>query len=176
MYVCARFSSLHCLVGVCRFVCYYPTCDLFAASNGKSSVLLFSSVHCLVWVCRFVWNLFQLATCLQQATVAVVTYVDDRSLPVECRAAFCKFIYDSALTPALSTVTPSTISAAPTAISIVGTGFGTVQADVSVTIGGATCVISSVTDTTIECTAGDVPAGTHIPKVWCLMFYALFIV
>ena len=102
---------------------------------------------------------------LQQAVVDVVSYEGATGFPVACQASFCSFLYDSTITAAVSAVSPSSISAAATSITITGTGFGTTLADVTVTLGGVACSVSSVTDTQVVCTTGDVPAGTHVPQV-----------
>ena len=102
---------------------------------------------------------------LQQAAVEVVSYEGGNAFPVECRASFCAFLYDSSVTATVATVSPTSVSAAATSITITGSGFGTISADVSVTLGGVACSVTSVTDTQVECTTGDVPAGTHIPQV-----------
>ena len=105
---------------------------------------------------------------LQQAVVDVVSYEGLTALPVECRASFCSFLYDSSITATVSAVSPTSVSTAATTITITGTNFGTTLADVTVTLGGVTCSVSSVTDTQVECSTGDVPTGTHIPQVSCL--------
>ena len=48
---------------------------------------------------------------------------------------------------------------------ISGAGFGIVDADVSVEIGGAPCVITLVTDTSIECIVGEREGGPAEIKV-----------
>lgn len=68
--------------------------------------------------------------------------------------------------------TPSITSLSPTSgstvgnfdITIVGTGFGTVQNDVSVTIDSVACVVKSVSDTQVVCTAGARPTYT-LPRL-----------
>ena len=48
---------------------------------------------------------------------------------------------------------------------LLGTGFGTVPADISVDIDEAPCSVTSVLDTSIECTAGPHAAGTFQVQV-----------
>jgi hypothetical protein len=52
------------------------------------------------------------------------------------------------ISPKLGTI------AGKTEVTIAGTGFGTDKTKVAVVIDGITCVVSSVIDTSIECTTG----------------------
>ncbi|KAK7468036.1 hypothetical protein BaRGS_00036740, partial [Batillaria attramentaria] len=101
----------------------------------------------------------------KQATVDFSTVAGGNTLPTECKASYCSFLYDSNITPALTSVTPTTISAAATTVTISGSGFGTTSADVTVTLGGSQCTVTRAVDAEIVCTTGDVPAGNHIPQV-----------
>uniref|UniRef100_UPI00193AC945 fibrocystin-L-like n=1 Tax=Styela clava TaxID=7725 RepID=UPI00193AC945 len=63
------------------------------------------------------------------------------------------FTFKSALTPVVTSVTPTRGgTGGGTPITITGTGFSVDTADVSVTIGGVVCDVTSTSLTTIECT------------------------
>ena len=83
---------------------------------------------------------------------------------IVCPETWCYFTYNVSLTPQITSLTPTTISSSPTDITITGEGFGS-STDVSVTVGGVICAISSVTNTEVQCRVTDVPAGSHIPEV-----------
>ena len=102
---------------------------------------------------------------LQMSAVDVVTYHNGNAFPVECRASFCSFIYDNNKTPSLSSVSPASITTTTTALTLSGSKFGTNVADVSVTLGGVTCSVTSVTNSQIDSSCTGVPAGTYIPQV-----------
>lgn len=53
------------------------------------------------------------------------------------------------------------VAAVSTEVTVTGTGFGTTQADLTVTAGGYDCVVTAVSDTEFTCTLGAVPAGVH---------------
>lgn len=73
----------------------------------------------------------------------------------------CSIRYAQASTPTVTSVTPDSVSGSSTMLTIVGTLFGTTSSGVTVTIGGAPCTVSSVTDTQIQCTVGTVPVGSQ---------------
>ena len=102
--------------------------------------------------------------CLLLQKVNVEVFTSGSEEAIFCPESQCDFTYDVSLTPHISTVTPSSISSSPTNIIITGEGFGS-STDISVTLGGVTCTISSVTNTEVQCAVSDVPTGTHIPEV-----------
>lgn len=64
-------------------------------------------------------------------------------------------------TPSITSLSPKRgTTAGNFDITIAGTGFGTTTADVSVTIDKIACVIKTVTNTQIVCTAGARPTYT----------------
>uniref|UniRef100_UPI00089DC9B0 fibrocystin-L-like n=1 Tax=Ciona intestinalis TaxID=7719 RepID=UPI00089DC9B0 len=75
-------------------------------------------------------------------------------------ATSCGFQWSSAATPTLTNVTP-TSGVTGDSISLTGSGFGTTASDVTVTIGGMACTVSTVTDTSVSCTLGESPGGTQ---------------
>ncbi|XP_076438726.1 fibrocystin-L-like isoform X2 [Babylonia areolata] len=99
------------------------------------------------------------------AAVEVTTYHNSRPFVADCRASQCSFQYAQSATPTLSAVTPSTISSPSTTLTLTGSGFGSSTADVTVTLGGAACSVSGVSDTQIVCSTVHVPAGDHVPQV-----------
>ncbi|XP_061110160.1 fibrocystin-L-like isoform X2 [Conger conger] len=70
-----------------------------------------------------------------------------------------KFTFSLSETPMITAVNPGAGSSG-TVITISGSGFGTDLQHVSVKIGGTQCDVSSVTDTEIQCAAGERPGGT----------------
>ena len=81
--------------------------------------------------------------------------------------ADCLFSYNGSLTPTVASVSPLSGSMG-TSLTISGTGF-TMQPNASagvpaidVLVGNANCTITSVSDTSVQCTLGATPAGTII--------------
>ncbi|CAH1789358.1 unnamed protein product [Owenia fusiformis] len=65
------------------------------------------------------------------------------------------YTYNSANTPAVTSVSPDRGgTGGGLAISIAGTGFGSTNSDVNVTIAGTVCMVTSMTDTLIQCITG----------------------
>lgn len=76
----------------------------------------------------------------------------------------CYFHYDVDLTPKVSDVVPATISSFDSdghTLTFTGTKFGTTPADVTVFVGDVECTITSLSDTSIECTVQGLPAGEN---------------
>ncbi|KAJ8273405.1 hypothetical protein GJAV_G00101260 [Gymnothorax javanicus] len=69
------------------------------------------------------------------------------------------FTYSRSETPLITAVNPAS-GTSGTAITITGSGFGTDRRSVNVTIGGAECVVSTVTGTQVLCAAGERAGGT----------------
>ncbi|XP_064639845.1 fibrocystin-L-like [Lineus longissimus] len=66
-----------------------------------------------------------------------------------------QYVYTDSLTPTVSSVSPSRGgSGGGTTITVTGTNFGNVIGDVEVHIGGSSCSVMSVSDTSISCTTG----------------------
>ncbi|XP_040908783.1 LOW QUALITY PROTEIN: PKHD1 like 1, tandem duplicate 1 [Toxotes jaculatrix] len=70
------------------------------------------------------------------------------------------FTYSAAHTPVISSVSPTT-GPSGSVITLTGSGFGTDSQLVSVTINHVPCNVSSVSDTQVQCTAGDNPGGAY---------------
>ncbi len=66
--------------------------------------------------------------------------------------------YSSAITPTITSINPTSGSAGET-LTITGTNF--IDAETSVLIGGVSCMIVSVSTTSITCTIGSSPAGNQ---------------
>ncbi|KAG8441696.1 hypothetical protein GDO86_010760 [Hymenochirus boettgeri] len=73
------------------------------------------------------------------------------------------FSYSLSDTPTVSSVDPNT-GPPGTQITINGTGFGSDATRTSVTIGKVTCTVVSISDTQIQCTAGD-SSGGSVPVI-----------
>ncbi|KAM6958720.1 PKHD1 like 1, tandem duplicate 1 [Aplochiton taeniatus] len=70
------------------------------------------------------------------------------------------FTYSQAHTPVISSVSPSTGSTG-SVVTITGTGFDASVQDVAVTIHGVPCNVTAVTDTQVQCVAGQNAGGTY---------------
>ncbi|KAK2830693.1 hypothetical protein Q5P01_018624 [Channa striata] len=70
------------------------------------------------------------------------------------------FTYSAAYTPVITVISPIT-GPSGSAITLTGSGFGNDSQLISVTINDVPCSASAVSDTQIECTAGDSPGGTY---------------
>ncbi|KAK3107032.1 hypothetical protein FSP39_005622 [Pinctada imbricata] len=95
-------------------------------------------------------------------------------VPATCTPA-CLFTLSSAVTPTMTLVDPMTLTGAATTLTISGSKFGaaTQNADVMVTVGGETCTVSNVTDTSIECSITNVPAGNNVVMATIKQFGAV---
>ncbi|XP_026156055.1 fibrocystin-L-like [Mastacembelus armatus] len=70
------------------------------------------------------------------------------------------FNYSAAYTPVISSISPNT-GPSGSAITLTGSGFGTDIQLISITINNVPCNVSAVSDTQVQCTAGDNPGGTY---------------
>ncbi|CAH1788932.1 unnamed protein product [Owenia fusiformis] len=71
------------------------------------------------------------------------------------------YTYSDTLTPAVTAVSPARGgTGGGVLIDIIGTGFGTTVGDISVTIAGSACTVSTVTDNLVQCTTSE-----HSPAV-----------
>lgn len=74
-------------------------------------------------------------------------------------------VADTAATPHLESVTPDS-GEGGTAITLAGAGFeSTMPAGSSVSVGGASCIVTAWSDTSISCSLQQVRAGAHLPEV-----------
>ncbi|XP_036421459.1 fibrocystin-L-like [Colossoma macropomum] len=70
------------------------------------------------------------------------------------------FNYSQEQTPKITSVSPTT-GPSGTPLTISGSGFGSDASLVSVNIDGVPCTVSSITDTEVQCTAGEHAGGTY---------------
>ncbi|XP_071356429.1 PKHD1 like 1, tandem duplicate 1 [Trachinotus anak] len=70
------------------------------------------------------------------------------------------FTYAAAHTPVISSISPTT-GPSGSAVTLTGSGFGSDSQLISVTINHVPCNVSTVSDTQVQCTAGDNPGGTY---------------
>uniref|UniRef100_UPI003AACF14E PKHD1 like 1, tandem duplicate 1 n=1 Tax=Centroberyx gerrardi TaxID=166262 RepID=UPI003AACF14E len=70
------------------------------------------------------------------------------------------FTYSQAHTPNISSISPNTGSSG-SVITLTGSGFGTDPQLVSVTVNHVSCNVSAVSDTEVQCTAGENPGGPY---------------
>ncbi|XP_076610974.1 PKHD1 like 1, tandem duplicate 1 [Chaetodon auriga] len=70
------------------------------------------------------------------------------------------FTYSAAHTPVISSISP-TSGPSGAVLTLTGSGFGNNSQHVSVTINHVPCNVSSVTDTQVQCTAGNNPGGAY---------------
>ncbi|XP_050924319.1 LOW QUALITY PROTEIN: PKHD1 like 1, tandem duplicate 1 [Lates calcarifer] len=70
------------------------------------------------------------------------------------------FTYSAAHTPVISSISPTT-GPSGSVITLTGSGFGNDSQLISVTINHVPCNVSTVSDTQVQCTAGDNPGGAY---------------
>ncbi|XP_038580507.1 PKHD1 like 1, tandem duplicate 1 [Micropterus salmoides] len=70
------------------------------------------------------------------------------------------FTYSAANTPVISSISPTT-GPSGAVITLTGSGFGNDSQQISITINNVPCNVTSVSDTQIQCTAGDNPGGAY---------------
>ncbi|XP_011607160.2 fibrocystin-L isoform X2 [Takifugu rubripes] len=70
------------------------------------------------------------------------------------------FNYSAALTPVISSISPTTGSSGAV-VTLTGLGFETDLQQISVTINGVPCNVSTVSDTQVVCKTGNNPGGTY---------------
>ncbi|XP_069372727.1 PKHD1 like 1, tandem duplicate 1 [Paralichthys olivaceus] len=70
------------------------------------------------------------------------------------------FTYSAAHTPNISSVSPTT-GPSGSVVTLTGSGFGNDSQLIAVTINHVACNVSAVSDTQVQCTAGDNPGGTY---------------
>ncbi|XP_065804470.1 fibrocystin-L [Labrus bergylta] len=70
------------------------------------------------------------------------------------------FNYSKDKTPSIISISPAT-GPSGTVITLTGSGFHNDSQQVQVTINDAPCTVSSVSDTEVQCTAGDSPGGSY---------------
>ncbi|XP_045897368.1 fibrocystin-L-like, partial [Micropterus dolomieu] len=70
------------------------------------------------------------------------------------------FTYSAANTPVISSISPTT-GPSGAVITLTGSGFGSDSQQISITINNVPCNVTSVSDTQIQCTAGDNPGGAY---------------
>ncbi|KAM9340526.1 fibrocystin-L-like [Symphorus nematophorus] len=70
------------------------------------------------------------------------------------------FTYSAAHTPIISSISPTT-GPSGAVITLTGSGFGNDSQHISVTINHVPCNVSTVSDTQVQCTAGDNPGGAY---------------
>ncbi|XP_021369085.1 fibrocystin-L-like isoform X2 [Mizuhopecten yessoensis] len=84
-------------------------------------------------------------------------------IPTRCSGT-CDFEWLASRTPTVTNISPGT-GQSGTVATITGTGFSATSADNSVMLGGVACEVTSSTSTSISCTLGSTPAGTHMVGV-----------
>lgn len=77
-----------------------------------------------------------------------------------CSKRKCSFTFSSPDTPTLTSISPQR-GTAGTEITLTGSGFSSSIQEVNVTVGGTTCHVTSSSETTIKCTAGQSIGGSH---------------
>lgn len=82
------------------------------------------------------------------------------NIPSSCSKRSCSFTFSSPATPALTSISPQK-GTAGTDITLTGSGFSSNIHEVNVTIGGTTCHVTSTSETTIKCSAGQSIGGSH---------------
>ncbi|XP_053349466.1 PKHD1 like 1, tandem duplicate 1 [Clarias gariepinus] len=119
--------------------------------TGNTSVMLGS------YPCTIVTLTPAMVTCLTHSFKETQVQVNIKVFGVNYPPL--SFNYTQSQTPNITTVSPTT-GPSGTTITVSGSGFGLDIGLVSVLIAGAACNISSITDTTIQCTVGEHAGGT----------------
>ncbi|KAI5615922.1 fibrocystin-L precursor [Silurus asotus] len=121
----------------------------FAA--GNTSVMLGS------YPCTIMTLTPSMVTCLTRSFTEAQVQVNIKVFGVNYPSL--SFNYTRSQTPNITRVSPTT-GPSGTEITVSGSGFGSAAGLVSMLIDGAPCNISSITDTTIQCTVGEHAGGT----------------
>lgn len=82
------------------------------------------------------------------------------NIPSSCFNRNCSFTFSSSITPSLSSISPQR-GTRGTLVTLTGNGFTTNAQEVNVTIGEAPCHVTSISETTIKCAAGQSSGGSH---------------
>jgi len=101
----------------------------------------------------------------QSGTFPLNINVNGVAAVCEGAALNCNFTFSSSSTPTLTAITPSSLSVANTVFTLSGATFGTDLTKVHVTIGEIGCQVTSVTDTSIECTLANLNLGAQSVNV-----------
>ena len=130
--------------------------DGFSASTPDDIDVTFGGVECVVESVAYTS-----VTCITGAQDWSRTYEPDITINGADAACDgnCSFAFTSSHTPQVTEVTPTVVSGESTTISIDGSGFSSDTANVTVTIGGVACVVTSANETNIECDVSYVPVG-----------------
>jgi hypothetical protein len=82
------------------------------------------------------------------------------------RRGTCNYDYSAAATARVTSVTPTSLSGATNSLIITGSGFATSATSNIVTIGGASCIVTTASATELRCTTtAAVPTGSHRVRV-----------
>ena len=73
----------------------------------------------------------------------------------------CKYTYSADKTPTVTGVTPTKINSGGNKVTLTGKHYGTDKSAITVRIGSETCEVTSVADTKIECSVGNLPVGDN---------------
>nr|XP_039261251.1 fibrocystin-L-like [Styela clava] len=133
--------------------------------TGTSSVII-GSVACVIDESTRTYTSAQCVTAAAPAWSGDITHevTENGAVMTAACTGTCSFQYSADATPTLSDVSPAS-GTGTTVLTLTGAGFGTVAADVSVTVGNTVGTVTAATDESISCTVADVPAGDHQVKV-----------
>ncbi|XP_077992871.1 fibrocystin-L-like [Glandiceps talaboti] len=73
----------------------------------------------------------------------------------------CIYTYSESFTPSVNSTSPTSVSGSSTTVTLSGSGFGTDDADISITFGEDDCAVQTIADDEITCDVGYVPVGDH---------------
>lgn len=85
-----------------------------------------------------------------------------------CSSAPCTYQWAQSATPSLTSVSPTSITG-PQTLTLTGQNFDPTNSllvtDVTVTINGTSCAVTSITNTAITCNIGSIEVGTHLVAI-----------
>lgn len=139
------------------------TGDGFSETLAGNTVIIGTSVSCKVKTAAY-----KTLTCVTEASSSseakdVIT--ETGGVKSSCSQASCKFTFSSSVTPLVSEAQSTNVTGVDHILTLLGSGYGTTQADVSVTVGEVTCVITELLDGSIKCRIPGASAGQHAIKV-----------
>lgn len=135
--------------------------------NLKRNVVLLDTAMCTVVTATTTTLMVRTPANTRTDSLPITVHILDSTLSSRMASAQFSggYLYGTSNTPTLLSIAPTTATKGVT-ITITGTRFGDAMSSGSaITIGLATCSVSTWTSTQITCVLGDTPSGKHVPLV-----------